>query len=240
MGIDWWTLGLQAVNVAILVWLLAKVLWRPVAQMIADRQAAAARLLDDAAASRTAAEAELAQTKAAREGIDAERQTLLAEARKAAEAERQALLDRARSEAEALAKAAAAARGADAAAAQAAYAAKAGDLAFGIAARLGRSLAGPALEAAYLDRLTSRIAALTDTERAILSQAEGVEVASATPPDDSLRQHLAGPLGETVFTLAHRPELICGLSLTAPHLQVTCSWSGDLDHLRREVSDVAV
>ncbi|MDU1693666.1 MAG: ATPase, partial [Bradyrhizobium sp.] len=31
MTIDWWTVGLQAVNVTILVWLLARFFWRPVA-----------------------------------------------------------------------------------------------------------------------------------------------------------------------------------------------------------------
>jgi len=29
MTIDWWTLGLQTVNVAILVWLLQRFFWRP-------------------------------------------------------------------------------------------------------------------------------------------------------------------------------------------------------------------
>jgi F-type H+-transporting ATPase subunit b len=30
--IDWWTLGLQAVNVLILIWLLGYFFWRPVAK----------------------------------------------------------------------------------------------------------------------------------------------------------------------------------------------------------------
>jgi F-type H+-transporting ATPase subunit b len=37
MTIDWWTLGIQAVNVIILVWLLARFFWRPVAAMIEQR-----------------------------------------------------------------------------------------------------------------------------------------------------------------------------------------------------------
>lgn len=41
MTIDWWTLGLQTVNVLVLVWILARFLFRPVARIIADRQAAA-------------------------------------------------------------------------------------------------------------------------------------------------------------------------------------------------------
>ena len=44
MKIDWWTLGLQAVNVLILVWLLSRFLFKPVAAIIAERQQAATRL----------------------------------------------------------------------------------------------------------------------------------------------------------------------------------------------------
>ena len=38
MTIDWWTLGFQSVNVAVLVWLLQHFFWRPVAAMIALRR----------------------------------------------------------------------------------------------------------------------------------------------------------------------------------------------------------
>ena len=38
MTIDWWTLGLQTVNIVILVWLLQRFFWRPIAGMI-DRAA---------------------------------------------------------------------------------------------------------------------------------------------------------------------------------------------------------
>ena len=34
MTIDWWTLGLQTVNVIALVWLLGRFFWRPLAGMI--------------------------------------------------------------------------------------------------------------------------------------------------------------------------------------------------------------
>ncbi len=43
MTIDWWTLALQAANVLILVWLLARFFWKPVAGMIAERRDGVAR-----------------------------------------------------------------------------------------------------------------------------------------------------------------------------------------------------
>ncbi|MDR3453737.1 MAG: F0F1 ATP synthase subunit B, partial [Rhodoferax sp.] len=74
MKIDWWTLGLQAINVVVLVWLLSRFLFKPVAAIIAERQAAAARLLSEAQAARDAAQrerdaagAETARMAAARE-----------------------------------------------------------------------------------------------------------------------------------------------------------------------------
>jgi len=56
MHIDWWTLGLQTVNAVILIWFLARFLFRPVADAIAGRQEAAGRLLAEAKAAKTAAE----------------------------------------------------------------------------------------------------------------------------------------------------------------------------------------
>ena len=58
MQIDWWTLGLQAVNALVLIWLLAHFLFRPVVDAIAARQKAAGQLLADAKAAKEAAESE--------------------------------------------------------------------------------------------------------------------------------------------------------------------------------------
>ena len=41
MSIDWWTLGLQTVNIVILVWLLQRFFWAPIAGMLVERRAAA-------------------------------------------------------------------------------------------------------------------------------------------------------------------------------------------------------
>ena len=54
MQIDWWTLGLQAVNALVLIWLLAHFLFRPVVNAIGTRQKAAGQLLADAKAAKEA------------------------------------------------------------------------------------------------------------------------------------------------------------------------------------------
>ncbi|MEW5835104.1 MAG: F0F1 ATP synthase subunit B, partial [Pseudomonadota bacterium] len=52
MKIDFWTLALQAINALVLIWLLSRVLYRPVVRAIAQRRDAAAKLLADAEAER--------------------------------------------------------------------------------------------------------------------------------------------------------------------------------------------
>jgi F-type H+-transporting ATPase subunit b len=52
MTIDWWTLGLQTINLLVLVALLGHFLLKPLAAIVAARQAEAQRLLDEAASAR--------------------------------------------------------------------------------------------------------------------------------------------------------------------------------------------
>ena len=67
MRIDWWTLGFQAVNVVILVWLLQRFFWRPVAGMIAERRTAVQKALSGSLSAKDAlAEAQQAAAKATR------------------------------------------------------------------------------------------------------------------------------------------------------------------------------
>src|SRR6266446_7877022 len=83
MQIDWWTLGLQAVNALVLIWLLAHFLFRPVVDAIAARQKAVGQLLADAKAAKAAAESECDKAAAETARLAEQR----SEALKAAEAE---------------------------------------------------------------------------------------------------------------------------------------------------------
>jgi F-type H+-transporting ATPase subunit b len=81
MTLDWWGLGLQAINVLILVWLLSRVFWRPVAGAITRRQEAAQAMLDEGKTAQAKADAALAEVVETRAGIAAERDAILAEAK---------------------------------------------------------------------------------------------------------------------------------------------------------------
>lgn len=104
MHLDGWTIALQIINFAILVWLLHRFLYRPILSVIDARKVEVQRQYDDAAAAAEKAKAGLAAIEAQRAGIVAERETALkaaqAQAQDAATARRiqaereaQALLD---------------------------------------------------------------------------------------------------------------------------------------------------
>src|SRR5208337_3819243 len=99
MTIDWWTLGIQTVNVAILVWLLQRFFWRPVSAMIEQRRAAAQQILAEAEEKRRAATAALAEIERIRAGFAQEREAILVEAHEAGERARAARLEAAGKEA---------------------------------------------------------------------------------------------------------------------------------------------
>ena len=178
MTIDWWTLGFQAVNVAILIWILAQFFWRPLSAMIEPRREAASRILAEAAAA-------AAEAVRARAGFAAEREAILAAARTAAEAEsatRRAEADRRAGEIEAAARAAMAA---EREGAERAFAEPAARLALEIAGRLAGRLDASAVRAAFLDGLVAAIRALPDEERGDAASRADLQIVSAAPPKRS-------------------------------------------------------
>ena len=83
MHIDWWTVGLQAVNILVLVWLFGKFLFPRVMVIMQERQAKAHALLQEAGDLRAAAEQEKAQAEEMRLATLAERTRILAAAGRA-------------------------------------------------------------------------------------------------------------------------------------------------------------
>ena len=77
MHFDPWTLGLQAANFLVLVWLLHRFLYRPVLAIIAARKAAADKLVSDVQAEKKAAEDLRRSLESQRAAIAQERETAL-------------------------------------------------------------------------------------------------------------------------------------------------------------------
>ncbi|QIB35742.1 ATP synthase F0 subunit B [Ancylobacter pratisalsi] len=237
MKIDWWTLGLQTANVLVLIWILSRFLFRPVAAMIEERRALATKSLDDAKADRAAAEAERHKAEEATAGLAQARVAALKSAAEEAEAEKQGILASARAEAERLRKAAEAdiarARQDDAAAIEG----RASTLALDIADKLLSRLPEEARVAGFIDGLVEALAALPAPVRASLGTGgAALPIRSARMPTQSeaklcterLSQALGRPL-ELAWTAD--PALIAGLELDLPHASVRNSLRADLDRV---------
>ncbi len=233
MHIDLWTLALQTINVLVLVWLLAHFLFRPVAAIIAERRAAADKLLTDATAKLQQAADAAATIANQREGLAAEGQRILTEARAAAEAERATLLQHATDAAARLQSDAQQAIARDEHAMHEALEREANELALTIASRLVQRVPARALNHAFLKSLADTLA--THPARGSLTGTT-IELCSAVPLDAAAqadcRDLLTRALGAAP-DLAFRtdPTLIAGLELAAPHTLIRNSWRADLERI---------
>ncbi|KGX56754.1 ATP synthase delta (OSCP) subunit [Burkholderia pseudomallei TSV5] len=211
MRIDWSTLALQTVNVVVLVWLLSRFLFRPVSDIIAKRQAAARKLIDDASRERDAAHAE-------RERARAERASLAA-----ARADAQALRDAARAQADA-----------DAVQRTKALDARATRLAIDIAAKLLARLPDSARVAGFVDGVAASLARLPADVRASLAD-EDAQVRLVAPraltaqEEAACRAAFAASVGRPLEPdVRVDPALIAGLELESKYANVRNSLRQDL------------
>ena len=102
MLIDWFTIGAQALNFLILVWLMKHFLYKPILHAIDEREKRVATELANADKKKADAKKESDEFKHKNEEFDQQRAILLSKATDEAKAERQRLLDEARNAADAL------------------------------------------------------------------------------------------------------------------------------------------
>lgn len=243
MTIEWWTVALQAVNVIILIWLLARFFWRPVAAMIEQRQVAAQQILVEAETKRKEANESLAEIERIRSGFERERVSIIAAAHVSAEQESKALLDSTAKEAAAFEASTRTAMERERLAAEQAWRERASRLAIEIAKRLVSRLDGPVVTAAFLDVLLCEIRTLPDPVRKAMA-ADGVVLeaisATALQPADQERQRqlIADAFGaRPKMTFREDPALIAGLELHGPHLVIKNSWRADLAKILADLAD---
>jgi F-type H+-transporting ATPase subunit b len=238
MHIDWWTLGLQTANVSILIWLLARFLFRPVARIVAERQQAAAALMSDAAAAKTAALGEQQKASAETARLVQERAGILAAAKTEADQLKASLDSAARADGERLRIAAQAEIAAARHDAAQADADRASVFALDIATRLLDRLPGHARIAGFADGLATELGKLPADTLAQLGL-DGAPLKLIAPraldPDELQTCHsvLTRALSrEASLEVVVDPALIAGLELEAPHAIVRNSFRNDLTQLK--------
>src|ERR1700728_638582 len=102
MLIDWFTVGAQALNFLILVWLVQRFLYKPILNAIDAREKRIAGELADAATKKTEAQEERDEVPNKNKAFDEQRTALLGKATEEAKADRERLIGEARKEAESL------------------------------------------------------------------------------------------------------------------------------------------
>lgn len=233
MKIDWWTLGLQAINVMLLLWVLQRFLFKPVQAVIARRQQDSQRLMAEAMAARdsavqmrTALEAERAAGACGREQALA---AVQAEARKA----REALLLAATQEVQQRAAAAQAALELERTEAATALRTQAAELAGSMARHLLERLPAATWNRHFLEQACGELARLAPQE-ARQTGSVHIITADALASEDQAwaRQTLGTALGQPVSCdFAVDARLIAGVELHFSHLVVRNHWAGDLEHI---------
>lgn len=237
MNFDWVTFAFQLVNVLVLLAILRRVLFRPVAGIIARRQAETDAALQAADAAKAEAEAAIAKARAEAETTAAARHDVLVKAQEEAEAQRKALLDRAHDEAAKIVAEGRESRAHEAGVAQARAVDQARDLASVIAARA--LAAQPAGIAGYAERLAAALNALTPEERGALLAGANLRLTSAAPLspadcaalDAALAPFAIQPGTET------DPGLLAGVELRSDSGAIRNSLAHDLDRIARAMKE---
>lgn len=246
MSIDWTTFALQTVNFAVLVWLLQRLLYRPVRAVIDDRRMAAVQTRESAERAVVNAERRHTEYDAMCRETESLRHSVVEAAHTDAARERDRILaDAAATVRETVA---AGERDVERARDQALRDIREHtvEIAVELAGKLLADTASDTAVEAFLDRAVVEIAAMPEPARDGLRDALGAEGAVLTlacaplPSDDAqarwverLREAL-GIQAEIRFLAA--PSLIAGIELRFPGTTLRFAWADTLARARRRLA----
>ena len=248
MLIDWFTVGAQALNFLILVWLLKRFLYRPVLGAIDAREKRIAAELADADARKADAQRERDEFQVKNRAFDEQRAALMSKAVADVGAERGRLLDGARNEAQALRETLAKAQRSDSAKIAGEIKRLATREVFEIARRALGDLATVSLEERMGEVFTRRLRTMGAGEKGALGEALRTStvpavVRSAFDLGPVQRAAIQNALNEDFsasvplrFETAAGP--ICGIELTSNGQKVAWSIADYLSSLEKSVGEL--
>jgi F-type H+-transporting ATPase subunit b len=248
MLFDWFTVGAQALNFLILVWLMKRFLYKPILDAIEAREKRIAQSIADAALKESVAKKERDEFHAKNEDLERQRQTLLSQAQEEAHAERQRLMDEAKQAADALRLKRQDALISEWQNLRQDMARRSRDEVFAIAGKVLSDLAGTTLEARMVEVFTGRLRALDEKDRAGLAKAMAapgaiVSVRSAFELTPAQREELQQALHDTLaqdITLQFdtTPEVVSGIEITANGWKLPWNIADCLASLERSIDDL--
>lgn len=224
MLIDWFTVGAQALNFLILMWLLKRFLYKPILHAIDAREKLIAGQLADAKAKEAKAQSEYDEFQRKNADFDRQKAELLRQAAEDAKAERQRLLDAARKESEELRLRLQDNLRSEQRSLGQEIAARTQKEVFAIVRKTLADLATASLEGRMADVFVSRLRKLSSEEKQVLAPAKTARGGRALlrsafdlpPPRQSMIsaavKETFGPEIELQFETA--PDLVGGVELT--------------------------
>ncbi len=248
MLIDWFTVGAQALNFLILVWLMRRFLYKPIRQAIDEREKRIASELADADAKKAEAKGERDEFQRKNEELDQQRGALLGKATEEAKAEGQRLIEEARKAADILSAKRQEALRNEARNLNEAIGRRAQSEVFAIARKTLTDLGGRSLEARIAEVFIRRVREMDGPAKGGLAEAlrtasEPALVRSAFDLPAEQRAAIQAALRET-FSAAVRvrfesaPDLIGGIELTTQGQKVAWSIADYLGSLEKGVEDL--
>ncbi|ABM37637.1 F0F1 ATP synthase subunit delta [Polaromonas naphthalenivorans] len=225
MLFDWFTVGAQALNFLILVWLMKRFLYKPILDAIDAREKRIASALADAALKQATAQKEQGEFQAKNAAFDRQHSEMLAKVKDEIATERQRLLEDARQAADALSVKRQDALASELQSLHQDIARRSRDEVFAVAHKVLADLAGTTLEARMAEVFVRRLRTLDEEARARLARAlqaspSPVRVRSVFELPPAQRAALQQALNETLAAdtqvcFETTPALISGIELTA-------------------------
>src|ERR1700733_11500990 len=245
MLIDWFTVGAQALNFLILVWLFQRFLYQPILYAIDVREKRIAGELADAATKKTEAQRERDELQNKNKAFDEQRAALLGEATEDAKADRERLIEEGRKEAESLRASQATALRNDQTRLGNEITRAAKDEVFAIARKTLADLATASLEervgAVFIRRLREMdgkakeilaSALKTSSDPAVLKSAFDLPAEQKATIQNALNETFSA---EIRLRFETAPDAICGIELTANGQKLAWSIADYLTSLDRTV-----
>ena len=248
MLIDWFTVGAQALNFIILVWLLKRFLYKPILNAVDAREKRIAAELADADAKKAEAQRERDEFLHKNEQFDQQRAALMSKATDEANAERQRLIEDARKAADALSAKRQEALQSDAQNLNQAIRRRTQQEVFAIARKALTDLASTSLEERMGEVFISRLRAMDGNAKEGLAQAlrtasEPALVRSAFDLPVEQRATIQKALNET-FSAEVRvrfetaPDLVSGIELLTNGQKISWSIADYLASLEKSVGEL--
>jgi len=248
MLIDWFTVGAQAINFLILVWVLKRFLYKPILHALDAREKLIAKELADAAAKKAEAQKERDDFQHKNEEFDQQRAALLTKATDEAKAERLRLLDEARKAADAVSAKRQETLRNDAHNLNQAISRRTQQEVFAITRKALTDLATTSLEERLGEIFTRRLRemggpAKEGLGKALTTAAEPALVRSAFDLPVEQRSAIQNAINETFSADIHlrfetAPDLVSGIELTSNGQKVAWSIADYLSSLEKGVDEL--